>query len=244
MTEELHALAGAYALDALGPVEREIFEEHLAGCQNCADEVAGWQNAAAELSHISATPAPPELRTAVLAGIAQLRPLPPLTTTVVALRRPRTSALNWQLLAAACALIAVLATGWGLRQRHQTSSTVAQTSLSKVLAAHDSQAVVGNIGGDSQVTMLYSKSVGRMVLFGHGVSDLDSTKTYQAWTISAAGTATSAGLFRPNAQGDFTFSAAGDLADTAVVGVTIEPAGGSRKPTSTPVGSGLKLRPA
>ena len=33
--EALHELSAAYALDALEPDEREVFEEHLAGCESC-----------------------------------------------------------------------------------------------------------------------------------------------------------------------------------------------------------------
>jgi len=39
-THEIHALSGAYAVDALDPEERARFEEHLAACAECqAEEV-------------------------------------------------------------------------------------------------------------------------------------------------------------------------------------------------------------
>ena len=44
-----HALAGAYALDALAGRERTRFARHLASCATCPDEVRGLFAAAAEL---------------------------------------------------------------------------------------------------------------------------------------------------------------------------------------------------
>ena len=40
MTESLHALSGAYVVDALDDDERELFEKHLPGCRDCQAEVA------------------------------------------------------------------------------------------------------------------------------------------------------------------------------------------------------------
>ncbi|MFC7739957.1 anti-sigma factor domain-containing protein [Nocardiopsis composta] len=42
MRPDVHALAGAYALDALPADEQQRFERHLASCEACAEEVRGW----------------------------------------------------------------------------------------------------------------------------------------------------------------------------------------------------------
>ncbi|MFY9926417.1 MAG: zf-HC2 domain-containing protein, partial [Streptosporangiaceae bacterium] len=39
--QHIHALAGAFAMDALSAPERARFERHLTGCEECAEEVAG-----------------------------------------------------------------------------------------------------------------------------------------------------------------------------------------------------------
>ncbi len=39
MTDDIHALSGAYAVDALDELERVQFEQHLAGCSACRAEV-------------------------------------------------------------------------------------------------------------------------------------------------------------------------------------------------------------
>ena len=38
---ELHTLAGAYALDAVSDADRARFEQHLARCAECVQEIRG-----------------------------------------------------------------------------------------------------------------------------------------------------------------------------------------------------------
>ncbi|MEO7448789.1 MAG: anti-sigma factor [Humibacillus sp.] len=78
MSADIHALSGAYAVDALDDVERAQFELHLAGCSACQAEVQSLDAAATELSVLSDWAPPAELRSRVLHGITLVRPLPPL----------------------------------------------------------------------------------------------------------------------------------------------------------------------
>jgi anti-sigma-K factor RskA len=73
-----HTLAGAYALDALASADRAAFERHLAGCDDCCQEVDGLRAAAARLGEAAAAPPPQRLRDQVLSKAAQTRQLPPL----------------------------------------------------------------------------------------------------------------------------------------------------------------------
>ena len=77
MKESLHALSGAYVVDALDDEEREAFEQHLPRCLDCQAEVASLREAAAMLADDVAMTPPDSLRTSVLAGISTIRPLPP-----------------------------------------------------------------------------------------------------------------------------------------------------------------------
>ncbi|MFC6343639.1 zf-HC2 domain-containing protein, partial [Nocardioides hankookensis] len=43
---DIHALVGAYAVDAVDDLERAAFERHLAECADCRDEVASLREAA------------------------------------------------------------------------------------------------------------------------------------------------------------------------------------------------------
>jgi anti-sigma-K factor RskA len=68
----LHALSGAYALDAVEPAERARFERHLRGCAACQAEVRGFAETAAALGRAAAATPPPSLKGRVLADVAAL----------------------------------------------------------------------------------------------------------------------------------------------------------------------------
>jgi anti-sigma-K factor RskA len=232
MSDELNALAGAYALDALDGDERALFEQHLLSCDDCAAEVRGMQAAAAELSHATAVAPPPELRGSVLTAISQVRPLPPVVDNVVALHRARAGRSRWQLLAAACALIAIASSVWGYQQHRDAArkNTASITLVEQLLNAPDLASTTGPVGS-GQATLMYSKSQGKLIMVGHGIPAVAAGKTYQLWLISANGTATSAALFAPDGNGNIRVTASGDLNGTARMGVSLEPTGGSAKPT-------------
>ena len=46
---DLHTLAGAYAMDAVGTADRARFEQHLAACDECREEIRGLREATARL---------------------------------------------------------------------------------------------------------------------------------------------------------------------------------------------------
>jgi anti-sigma-K factor RskA len=87
---DLHTLTGAYAVDALPEDERDRFEDHLAVCDACEQEVRELQATAARLGSISVAAPPPSLRGRVLAeidGVRQERPAPVVVPDELAARR-------------------------------------------------------------------------------------------------------------------------------------------------------------
>ena len=74
---DLHSEVGCYVTDSLEADDRSAFEAHLAGCALCRQEVAEFDEALADFVGLSAAAPPPSLRDSVLAGIRQVRPLPP-----------------------------------------------------------------------------------------------------------------------------------------------------------------------
>jgi anti-sigma-K factor RskA len=229
-SHELSTLVGAYAVDALDEAERAEFEEHLAGCADCAAEVAGLRAAVAELSQPSAVPAPPALRADLLAQVHRVHPLPPRAGASLGRPLPRRF---WPVLAAACALIAVLGTGWGVQQHRQLTAAqrATPTGLSAVFDSPDVTASTMALAQTGRATLIYSKAKHELLLVGQHVPAPPDGKTYQLWMLGPTGTATSGGLFRPDADGNVLVEASGDLAHTAHMGISVEAPGGAAQPT-------------
>ena len=72
---DLHALAGAYALDAVPDGDRARFERHLGRCEACAQEIRGLREAIARLGASAAVRPRAELKHQALRAIAQHREL-------------------------------------------------------------------------------------------------------------------------------------------------------------------------
>ena len=113
MTErpDLHTMTGAYAVDALPADEQDRFEDHLAVCDACEQEVRELQATAARLGATSVAAPPSALRGRVLAeidGVRQERPAPIVVPDELAARRtaPRWVAASLGV-AAAMLLLAV-----------------------------------------------------------------------------------------------------------------------------------------
>src|SRR5918999_1118607 len=51
---DIHALSGAYAVDAVDDIERASFERHLAECPSCRAEVASLRETSAALAGVGA----------------------------------------------------------------------------------------------------------------------------------------------------------------------------------------------
>ncbi|HEY7604129.1 MAG TPA: anti-sigma factor [Gaiellaceae bacterium] len=58
--QDLHEQVAAYALDALDEDERRAYEEHLAGCERCREELAGLADTAGALGLASGAADPPD----------------------------------------------------------------------------------------------------------------------------------------------------------------------------------------
>lgn len=228
-SHELNALVGAYAVDALDEPERELFEAHLARCPECAAEVASLRAAAAELSHTAFTAPPDAVRGELLAAIGRVRPLPP---RVAGGHSQPVRRWLWPAVAAACALIAVIAAGWGWQEHRQLAGhRLSPSALSSVFDSPDVATASVPVGGSGHAVLVYSKTRQRLLLIGQGIAELPADETYQLWMLGPQGSATSGGLFRPDRNGNVVVQAQGDLSHTAQMGISVERAGGAARPT-------------
>jgi anti-sigma-K factor RskA len=227
---ELHELTGAYALDALEPEELAAFERHLDRCGRCAAEVRGMRETAARLAADVAVQPPPQFRERVLAAARQTRQLPPLTAKArrIRLPRPRLSlTITTVSLAAAVALgIIAIHTSQQLGDAHSRDQAIAA-----VLSAPDARLGTARSSSGGIVTVIASRTEGEAIITSTGLPSLPADRTYEAWVISTTG-AVPAGLFVPGPAGHST-PLLTDVTPGVKIGVTVEPAGGTRQPTTT-----------
>ena len=92
--------AGAYLLGALNDLERQAFERHLRGCDECREELERLRPAAEALP----------------GSVKQLEPPPGLKKRLMAEVEPRRRTPNRSLLAVAAALVIALAVAVGVSQ--------------------------------------------------------------------------------------------------------------------------------
>ncbi|GAB3837266.1 anti-sigma factor [Kribbella italica] len=224
---DLHALTGAYALDALSADEQAAFEEHLVGCTECAVEVDELREAAGKLSANVAMAPPARLKADVMAAIGQVEQLPPLDSNVVALRSRRFSRRTVLTLAAAAVAVAVSG-GIAIDQYRDNAATQqASDQFAALLAAPDARTVRGAVNGGGQATVVASNRQDAAVVVLHDLRALPSSQTYQLWLIDSAQVAHSVGLTGT----DQTKYISGGVTGKVAFGLTVEPSGGSPKPT-------------
>jgi len=230
-TADIHALTGAYALDAVSGAEREAFERHLAECESCAQEVRELRETATRLGLAAAADPPPELKSRVLNQIKTVRQLPP-ETTVTPLRRRGRNSLALRLTSVAAAVLFAAAAALGVivvRQNDQLDQTRAQAEeMSEILRAGDAQVVTVDKGQDGRMTVAMSRSENRMLVLTEDLANPPEGKDFQVWT-GHNGTMISAGFLNPE-NGEAVLEIAG-FGDADVLGVTVEPDGGSEVPT-------------
>ena len=222
---DIHALSGAYAVNALDDVERAAFERHLADCEVCAAEVAGLSEAAAAMTHAVEVSPPPALRDRLMAQVATTRVLPPVVQPIRPGRR------RSFLVAAAAAVVLAIGGGVVATQPWDDKPGVI-TASQQVLDSPDARRVSAPVQGGGQVTIVRSDRLHEAVLLADGMPPAPSGRIYQIWYQNSLGRMVSAGLMP---RGKSSLLLAGDPRTAQAVGITVEPEGGSETPTTTPV---------
>ena len=234
METGIHELTAGYALDALDADERSAYEAHLAGCEQCRQELSSFWETTEALAVAASGPAPsPGLRERILADVRAEAP-----QAVVALE-PRRRRRAVPVLAAAAAIAAVVALALGLRaadlsgELDDTRAALEQVqSSAEVLADPGAQSVALQAGEGRLVV----DADGRAVLVLDGLEPAPAGKTYEMWVVPGGNIeqANPAGLF-PGSDGREIVPVDGTVRSGDVVAVTVEPAGGVKAPTTQPV---------
>jgi anti-sigma-K factor RskA len=238
--QDLHTLAGPYALDALEPgAERDRFVRHLQRCQSCGGEVRGFREVATALAFAVAAEPPPELRDRVMVAVARTRQQPPEIRTHARPRRSRgwVPWVPWLSGAVATAAI-VIAVIFGFAQAHtQQELNQAQArneAIASVLAAPDAQLLTSTTTKGGVAVVVLSAEKRQLVVSTAGLPALPAGKVYQLWLIGTV-KIVSVGLL-PSAQAGKTAPVlASGLVAGDKLGLTVEPAPGTAQPTTTPI---------
>lgn len=236
---DLHQLTGAYAADALAGAELAEFEEHLGQCPACAEEVRGFRETAARLGIATSIVPPPALRRQVLEAASRTRQLAPSGHRLLdsgaprrrtRLRRPL-SAVAVTAMAAAIVVLAFLQAG---TQHRLEQAQSANQAVAAVLAAPGARIVASGTTVGGTVTAVVSARDHEAVITAAGMPAPPASRVYQLWLISVTG-ARSAGLMPASSAGSTPPVLTADIQPGDHLGITIEPAGGSARPTTAPV---------
>lgn len=238
MTQDLHHLAAAYALDALAADERAAFEAHYPTCEICATEVWEFRETAAVLATDAADAPPPELKRAVMQRIGETRQMSPLRASQhevddderagwggsvgdeLADRRARR--LEAWVLGGVAAVVLVIAVLF--------VSGDGGDDFSDVVASAD--ATFATLEGEANaIEAIWSADHERVALVASDLADPGPGRVYALWLLADDGPLP-AGLFSPDDAGAVRTVLAVRGGERAPGwAVTIEPAGGSPLPT-------------
>ena len=236
MNADVHALAGAYAMDALPESEAAAFAAHLEQCPACRQEVAELRATAAQLGLAATSPPSTQLRDRVLQAVQQTRQVPPVAPPTDLTNRGRRT--TPRLLAVAAVVVVVLgAAVLAVRPLlPDTGGASRQDQVMAVMEAPDARSFVAHLRGGGSMTVVSSPGLRDAVVLGERLPRLDRAHDYQLWMVDRAGSARSAhvlidGTGAPSTGPELVHG----LRRGDRIAITEEPAGGSPQPTSPPL---------
>ena len=214
---DLHDLTAGYALDALDEDERARYEEHLASCESCREELQGfWQVSGALGRAAGGPPPPPALRERILEQARSERP------NVVPLRR-RIATPVLASAAAVAALVAVALGIWSLGLSRELDDR------DEVLAVLSDPNARIHASADGEANLVVTPT-GRAALVVRMLAPAPKGKDYEIWVFED-GVPKRAGTFEE--PGVAMLSRRVEPGQT--VAVTLERDGGVDAPTGDPL---------
>jgi anti-sigma-K factor RskA len=220
--EHVDELIPGQALYALSPEEEERVALHVAECDRCRRRLHEAEALAASLAYaVPSVDPPPDLRVRVLESVEPVVGTAPATAAAPVAAPPRPRFAWWPRIAAvAVPALAAAVVGlviWNLSLRDQVSSVVEPLQHGRVTR-------VGGVGS------ALTSTGGQTTLFA-SIRHAPAGKTYEAWVIRGT-VAVPAGLFQGGGTLRLTLTRPAKPGD--VIAITVEPAGGTAKPTTTP----------
>jgi anti-sigma-K factor RskA len=251
----LHSLVGAYVMNAVSAADRVSFERHLLSCEQCQADVRGLREAAARLAEAASVPPRPELREQTMQAAERIRQLPPLVEGQQGRQRAgHRWARRWQryvpslgldarpwlarVVAGAAVMLAVTATVFGLQmasmQNRLTADGQRDAAIAAILGAPDRTTLTAHVTTGGRATVVMSHRADALVFIASGLARLPASQAYELWLMGPAGDSP-AGMLPPGRHGMTGPMVVDRLARGDHLAMTVEPASGALRPTSTPV---------
>jgi anti-sigma-K factor RskA len=214
--EELRSLLGAYALGSVPAEEEAAVRAHLRACDECRAEADSYAALVPGLAlAVGEEPLPTGFADRVMSQIA-VAPQPPA-------KRRWGFVPAFAVGAAVIAIVVLAALVVDLRSDLNLQREVARGLLS------DEARTMSGAGAEAAVVPTDDGSV----FVARGLEAAPEGRTYQLWFIDEGGPE-SGGTFQVE-DGFATLESDRSLEGVVAVAVTLEPAGGSRRPTTTPL---------
>jgi anti-sigma-K factor RskA len=258
----------AYAIGALDRDERDAVERMLAADPSLRREAAEYAAAAALLNESVPRIEPPAaLKGKILAAARTSRPQPALAVLPPSVPARRTRDVLAFVAGAAAVLLLALNVYWvtqysAMSEREaELAATVARLSaeqtavaaqpppgssgmemaIALLLAPDGHQVELTSDDGSRRAMIMFDSNHTEALMVAHNLPTLDPSRTYQLWQIDSEGKAMSAGMFEPRPSGmhAMIFTPPMPWDSVSAIGISIEPAGGSETPTTTPIALGM-----
>lgn len=214
---DVHELSAGYALDALGVDERARYEEHLASCERCREELQGFWQVSAALGRAANGRTPPAaLRERILEQARSERP------NVVPLR-PRRAARVLPLAAAVAAVVAVALGVWSFG----LSGELDDARKELAVLSDPNARTFASAGGEADLVVT---PAGEAALVVRRLAPAPEGKDYEIWVFEQ-GMPRPAGVF--DEPGVALLSRRVERGQ--IVAVTLERDGGVDAPTGAPL---------
>lgn len=231
--EDLHLMTGAYVLDSLDDLERAAFERHLPSCESCRVEVAELAATTAEIGIAQQAEPPESLRQDVMAVVSQTAQASPHVSKLGAGRR-WTKVLAG--VAVASAVVGAFAVG-SLTSSPTSGELLADEQTQMMIAtAPDAKMMPMEMADGAHSSIVVSNAEGQALLVADGLPMPTNDDVYQLWLIDQTGTPHEMDMFRPDSDGQVALMVVGDFKDATALEMTMEPAGGSRQPSTPTIG--------
>jgi len=219
--EELQPDYTSYALGIADEPELSEIAEHLARrCPNCVPGIASAMATVAAMSGaVNAVEPPRRLRRRILTSIQ---------------REPSRGKLSIFIPWAITAMLSIALLTIGLTGRRQTGDTSRlQQALSILNDPSTRDVTFGEAEKPSKGRIFVSAGKG-VVFIGASLPSIGPDKTFQLWLIPGKGNPIPAGLFQSQPDATAVYVRPGPVDNATAIAVTVEPAGGSAQPTTTP----------